>query len=303
MSPRKRASRIPLASGPVGDFVRFLVGPGRTLVVGLLILASSGGAWYLGWQRVRGDVLAAPAYTLSPDHIVVTNRPDWMSFDIREKVFRNASLQQALSIMDPDLNERITAAFSLQPWVAKVNHVVKQYPARVVVDLEYRRPVCVVNTCDQLIPVDVSGVVLPAWDLPPSELARYPRVECPDLSTPRGPVGEPWGDPRVVGAARIAQTLGDRWSTYRLRQIELLPTDAQNRMEDTVYEMRTHSHSRVIWGRAPGMEVPGEATTAEKLAYLDEEVRRYGNLEGPSGWSHVIDLPLEIKNQRSRRSQ
>lgn len=303
MSPRKRVSRIPLASSPIGDFVRFLVGPGRVFALGMMIVASFTGAWYWGWQQVHGDVLTSPAYMLSPDQIIVTNRPDWMSFDIREKVFHNASLRQTLSIMDPDLNEQITAAFSLQPWVAKVNRVTKQYPARVIVDLEYRHPVCVVNTCDQLIPVDVEGVVLPVWDIPPSEIARYPRVECPDLSTPRGPVGEPWGDPRVVGAARIAEALGDRWRNYRLRQIEVVPTTDQNQMEGTVFRMRTHSHSSIIWGRAPGMEVPGEAETAEKLAYLDAEVRKYGNLEGPSGWSHIINLPSEIRNQRSRRSE
>jgi len=302
MSPRKRASRIPFVS-PVGNFAGFVVGPGRTLALGLIVVSLFGGAWYWGWEEVHGDVLTSPAYQLSADDIVVTSRPAWMSFDIREKVFYDASLQQNLSIMDRNLNERIAAAFALHPWVAKVNGVRKSYSAGVVVDLEYRRPVCMVHTCGKFIPVDVEGYALPAWDIPRSEIGRYPRVECPDLSTPRGPSGDKWGDPRVLGAARIADALGDRWKKYRLRLIEPIASTRDGVNGGTEYLLRTHSHSKVVWGRAPGMEVAGEPSTEAKLAYLDEEVKRYGNLEGPNGWPRDIPLQLLIQNQRSGQSQ
>ena len=300
MCPRKRTSRIPLASGPMGDLVRFLFGPGRTLALGLAILGAFGAAWYWGWEQVRGDVLMSPAYTLSPDDIVVTNRPEWMGFDIREKVFRNASLRETLSIMDGDLNGRIAAAFSNDPWVAKVNRVRKCYPGGVEVDLEYRRPVCVVETCTGLIPVDIEGNALPAEDIPESEKERYPRIVCPDLSTPRGLPGDPWGDPRVLGAARLADALGDRWKSYRLRLIEPVPPTDNVRPGDSWYRLRTQSHSIVVWRRAPGMEIPGEPTTRDKLAYLDEEVRRYGNLEGRNGESREFDVVTHILNQRTQ---
>jgi hypothetical protein len=299
MSPRRRASRIPLVSGPLGDLAAFLVGPGRTLALGLIVVTLFGGGWYWGWQHVKGDVLSGATYTLSPDDIIVTDRPEWMSFDLREKVFRDASLQQDLSIMDHDLNERITAAFSLQPWVAKVKHVRKGHPAGVVVDLEYRRPVCIVYTCGQPIPVDVEGNALPAGDIARSEIVRYPRMECPDLSTPRGPVGDQWGDPRVLGAARIADALGDRWRRYRLRLIQPAPPQDSGRSGGIDYVLSTHSHSEIRWGKAPGMEIPGEPTTAEKLAYLDGEMERYGNLEGANGWPRTIDVRAEIQSRRS----
>ena len=51
------------------------------------------------------------------------------------------------------------------------------------------------------------------------------------------------------------------------------------------------------------MEVAGEPSTEAKLAYLDEEVKRYGNLEGPNGWPRDIPLQLLIQNQRSGQSQ
>ena len=300
MSPRKPASRTPIALGPLTEFAGFLVGPGRTVVLVALLFSLFGGACYWGWQEVHGDVLASPDYMLSPEDIVVTDRPAWMSFDIREKVFQNASLSQNLSIMDPDLTERIASAFSLHPWVAKVNRVTKRYPATVMVDLEYHRPVCVVCICDELIPVDVKGNHLPARDLPPSELERYPRFECADLSTPRGPVGDRWGDTRVVGAAQIAAALGDRWQRYHLDRIEAVPAADDNQLAHTVYRLYTRSGSRIIWGAAPGAKVASEPTTEEKIAYLDEEIRSYGTLEVSKDWRRDLDLLFEIPNRRQR---
>ena len=298
MSPRKRASRIPLVSGPLGDFASFLVGPGRTMALGMAALALFGSGWYWGWQQVQGDVLASSTYLLSPNDIAVTDRPEWISFDICEKVFRNASLRQDLSIMDRDLNERIAAAFSLQPWVAKVKRVSKGHPAGVVVDLEYRRPVCIVYTCGQPIPVDVEGIALPVGDIAPSELARYPRMECPDLTTPRGPVGDQWGDPRVLGAARIAAALGNRWREYRFRHIEPVPAEDGQENGGNDFILRTHSHSSVRWGKAPQTDLPGDPTTGQKLAFLDEQMQKFGSLEGPNGWPQTIDLPAELQNRR-----
>ncbi len=295
MSPPKRAPKRRLVPRPLANFVKFLAGPGRTMALALVMVSLFGSAWYWGWQQVRGDVVASTAYTLSPEDIVVTDRPSWMSFDISERVFRGGDLQQTLSIMDPNLNERIATAFSLRPWVAKVNRVSKRYPASVMVDLDYRHPVCMVHTGDGVIPIDVEGNALPQWDIPLSEVDRYPRLDWDSsgLSTPRGPAGEQWGDPRIVGAAEIAAALGDRWKSYRLQRIEPVLPDTK-RIGDTVYKLYTQSGSTVIWGRAPSMAVPGLPTTAEKLAYLDREIEEHGTLEGPNGHRQDISLPFLI---------
>ncbi|MHB8902763.1 MAG: cell division protein FtsQ/DivIB [Thermoguttaceae bacterium] len=299
MNARKRASRFSLLPRPVAQLARFLVGPGRTFALAALMLILFGAAWYWGWQQVHAEILASAEYLLSPEDIVVTDRPDWMTFDIREKVLRDASLNQNLSIMDPDLNERIASAFALHPWVAKVNRVRKLYPGTVVVDLEYRRPVCVVHSGGQLTPVDVEGNALPAGDLAPNEMDRYPRLVCADLSTRRGPVGEQWGDPRVLGAAEIAAALAGRWQSCHFDRIEILPAPDSNRVEDAVYQLHTRSGTIVIWGHAPGGKVAGDPGTAEKLAYLDDEIHRYGTLEGANDRPRLLDLPLLIANRRT----
>jgi hypothetical protein len=114
------------------------------------------------------------------------------------------------------------------------------------------------------------------------------------LSTPRGLSGDQWGDPRVVGAAEIAEALGDRWKTCGFHQIEPALA-ASKRIEDTIYKLRTRGRCTVIWGRAPGMDVPGEPTTAQKLAFLDKEMENYGTLEAPKGFRRDINLPFLIQ--------
>lgn len=298
MSPRKRASQFPLVPRPLANAARLAVGPARTPVLALLIILLFASAWYWGWQQVRGDVLASPEYMLTPDDIVVTNRPEWMRFDIREKVFRDASLHQNLSIMDPELNGRIAAAFANNPWVAKVHRVSKGLAGGIVVDLEYHVPVLMVYSRGQHIPVDVEGNALPRWDIPINEVHRYPRLDCDELSTPRGVVGDPWGDPRVAGAAEIAAALGNRWRKFHLDRIEPVSTSEGRRIPDVTYRLRTRSGSSVLWGHAPGLRVPGEPTADEKIAFLDAEVQRYGTLEGTNGWKREIDLLGEIRKGR-----
>lgn len=298
MSPRKRASKPSLLSGTLADVAKFLFGSGRAPALALIIVTLFGGAWYWGWQQVHADVTASAEYVLSPDDILVTNRPEWMGFDIRAQVFHDPGLQQNLSVMDPDLTERVSDAFALHPWVAKVHRVRKQHPAKVVVDLKYYEPVLMVHSANLIIPVDVEGNQLPQWDIPLNEALRYPRLDRGDLPTPRGLVGDPWGDPRVVGAAQIAAVLGERWKSYCLERIEPILDPASNQAANTIYELHTRGGSIVEWGRAPGVDIPGEPTTEEKLAYLDKEIAAYKTLEGPDGVDRRIPLRFLIRNQR-----
>ncbi len=300
MSPRKRASKFSLLYGPLAGATKFLIGAGRAPVLALMLVALFGGAWYWGWQQVHADVTTSSEYVLSPDDIVVTNRPEWMGFDIRTQAFQIAGLPQNLSIMDPDVTERVSRAFAVHPWVAKVHCVRKQHPAKVVVDLKYYEPVLMVHSPSQIIPVDVEGNQLPQWDIPVNEALRYPRLDRGDLPTPRGLVGDPWGDLRIVGAAQIAAALGDRWKLCRLERIEPIPDPVSKQAADTVYELHTRGGSIVEWGRAPGVDVPGEPTTEEKLTYLDRQIAVYKTLEGPDGVACRIPLRLLIRNQRSR---
>lgn len=207
MSSRNRKSNFSLIPEPLARGIGLLVGPARTPALAAVVVGLFAGAWWWSWQRVGADVLASDSYWLAPDDIVVSNEVDWIrSDDIRREVFHNASLESRLSIMDPELTERIAAAFSLHPWVARVRRVSKRHPAGLAVELEYRRPVCMVEAPGRLIPVDVEGNRLPDGDFALNQAVRFPRLT--DIETmPVGPPGTRWGDLRVADGAAIAAAL------------------------------------------------------------------------------------------------
>ena len=273
--------------GKLAKLVALLFGPARTATLLVLLVVLFCGGTYLVWQKVNPRVLASDQYAVTPREVEITPPPPWIHSGIRDEVFRDASLDGPLSIMDDDLTEHIGTAFSLHPWVARVRSVSKHHPARVVVELDYRRPVCMVEVTDGLLPVDVQGVVLPVGDFSPVEASRYPRLV--NVGTdPMGPVGTRWGDDRVVGGAEIASALGPVWKQLKLQRIVPLPTNSRNATKDYVYALFTRGGTRIIWGRAPGVNAPGELLPAEKISRLKWAAEKNGGLDNYG--SQVLDV-------------
>jgi hypothetical protein len=270
---------------------RLAIGPGRAWVLGATLLAVFGGGWYLVWREVRPRLLGSDQYLLRPENVEMTPLPEWIHTDVRAEVFRDASLGGPLSIMDEHLTERIAGAFSLHPWVAKVERVRKFHPARVQVGLAYRRPVLTVQAVQargELLPVDAEGVQLPRGDFSQVELSRYPRLVGID-TVPVGPVGTRWGDGRVVDAAEIAAAFGPAWHELKLERIVAAGLATASYGEDARYELFTRSGTRVLWGRGPATKMPSELPAADKVARLKKYAQENGSLEGPAG-PQVLDV-------------
>ncbi|HUY32216.1 MAG TPA: hypothetical protein VMV69_05500 [Pirellulales bacterium] len=254
-----------------------------TLAAGLL-----GAAGYAIWQSVREHVYQSSHYHLSLDDIFVTPQPEWIRADIKSEVVRDASVAGPLSLLDQRLLERLREAFALHPWVAQVERVSKRSPARVEVDLIYRRPVCMVQVPGGLFPVDVEGVLLLTADFSPLEASRYPRLSGIPLST-APPPGVRWPDERVLGGAEIAAALRDVWHEMEMHHIQLTLTSADDGGGGPEYEIMTRHGTRIVWGPAPGGDAPGRAAAADKVARLKRFFADRGTLEGARG-SQDVDL-------------
>jgi hypothetical protein len=287
-----------------GKILRWLVGPGRTMTLLVLVALAFGFGAYVVWRAVRGRVVSSEGYWVTVDAVEITPLPSWIHKKDREKdlcreVFLDASLAPPLWLLDEKLCEQLRVAFSANPWVAKVNDVRKYYPARVQVELVYRRPVCVVEIGSERLPVDVDGVLLPSEDLPTTEAARYPRLVGIEKAIGTL-VGRRWNDPRVAGAAQIADAFGPAWEKLGLEVIVPLekgvrtvfqgvPSDdgrrtgRENGSDPFSYELVTRGGTRILWGRAPHSAFPGESTPAEKVGRLEEYYKEHGTLEGTSG--------------------
>jgi len=280
MAATKKSGAAPGSAAALRLAFRLLRGPvGATLLVaGVLV-----GGWYAIWHVAGPRVLQSPRYVLSQENLDITPPPDWIHTDIRADVFRSLAFEGPLSIMDEGLAQRVGDAFALNPWVAKVVRVSKHHPARVKVDLEYRRPVCMVEVPGGLLPVDAQGVWLRSEDFSPVEAAQYPRLGGVD-SMPVGSVGMRWGDSRVVGGAEIAALLAPAWTELQLARI--VPSARPQSGEHYSFDLFTRGGTRIIWGLPPGAGVPVDVPAAEKLARLRQYAAAHGTLEG----SHQLDL-------------
>jgi hypothetical protein len=267
------------------------------LLIGIFTLLS-----YMAWQKIRTRVLGLPEYAVGPEQIQLTPPPPpWIfSTDLRVEVFNDLIRQGPLSIMDDDLNERVYAALLRQPWVAKVRQVSK-YKGTVKVDLEYRRPVCMVETPGGLIPVDIEGTLLPFEDFSPIEKAKYPKLTDVERG-PLGRVGTRWGDVRVVGGAEIANELLPLWTKLKLEKIVPRPSAvpasgtlnqsvAPIRPGDYHYEIIAHGGLRILWGHSGGDLSSGEPTPKQKIKKLEDFFNEHGQLDFP-GRPSELDLRI-----------
>jgi hypothetical protein len=286
MAAAKKGSSVPLVPPFISNGYRWLIGPGRPFALAMLIFGFFFGAWYFAWGSVGPWLLAQRDYQLTVEDVELTPPPKWIrNTKVREEgfLYLNVDPGKRLSLLDDDLVERIHKAYSLHPWVARVVSVQKFHPARVVVELEYRQPVCMVQVQDdpasEWTPIDGEGVVLPSDDFTALEKKQYPRVvgfETRPAATP----GVRWPDPRIHGAAEIAAAVQPAWERFGLEQIVAGASG---------YGLITRQGTRINWGRA-GTDLKGEPSAAEKAAKLDEYFKEHNSLNGPGGRPQNLDL-------------
>lgn len=305
MSARKtrKKRKTAVVPAPLVHLIGFVKGRGRAAALVGLCIAVFCGLWYAAWRRVGEDVLLAKEYWLTQQDLEFTPPPEWIHRNVPAEVFRDASLDSPLSITDENLVRRLAEAFSLHPWVAEVRRVSKHYPARVEVELVYRRPVLMVQVPGGLLPVDEVGVLLPSDDFSPLEAVRdYPRLVGVD-TVPVGPVGMRWGDARVLEGAEIADTFGSAWRDLNLDCIVPSALLEVGHAGEYSYELVTKGGTRILWGRAPGAETPGEPQAADKVARLVEYQKQNGTLEGPGGPQQLDVRTLGAAQNDSRTAR
>ncbi len=288
MSAAKRVSKS--AAGPVGDLAGWLFGRGRPVAAGFLVLAIFLLAWWWVWQQVGPRVTGAERYRLDLDDLHVTPQPDWVRADIRSEVYQALRLGGPLNLLDDDLSPRVAEGFARHPWVEQVKQVTRLPAAGVQVELEYRRPVCVVRVGERLQPIDHRSILLPPDRIPRVELERYPQLAGIDAA-PLATYGEPWGSVRVAGGAAVAKELAEVWEAWQLARIVPFPVVAPDGREQVQYSLFTEGGTRIVWGLPPGIDSPSEPTAEEKLARLKAFRAQQGMFDGPAG-------PLDLDVRR-----
>lgn len=292
MGSAKGSTWMKLLAVTIARLVKPAGGRGRHAIVGCIAVSVLILAAYFAWRKWGPEFTNHERFVLSPDKIEVTPQPAWIHADVKGEVFRDGSLKK-LKILDEQVAVKVASAFTLHNWVASVKRVSKHPGPRIVVDLEYRQPVAMVEVTQNgergLLPIDVSGVLLPTEDFSPKETRNYLRISA-DNTAPVGLVGTAWGDERIAAAARLASLLGSAWQPLGVYRIAVSSDrEEARRRADLVLELQSRKGSRVVWGKPPGQESSGEASASQKLARLAKYVQENGPLDS-SGVVVKIDL-------------
>lgn len=304
MSPTRQLRAV------LGALVLRLFRPldGKTWLFSAFVVfcAIAGVTSYHLWLKHGDQILRQPRYRLQPELLQVTEQPEWISSDVRQSAITAGRLHDA-NLLDKELVLQVKQAFGVQPWVKRVLRVNKRYPSSVEVELEYRRPVAMVEVpagmfpgydYEGLLPVDEEGYLLPI-ELSEQDAQAFPKIGGID-SSPAGPPGSPWGDVRVAEAAEIIVLLEDIWRPLELYRVTVPPRHSPgDEAPQDEFVLVTRKQRHYAWGSAPGKERQGEDRAADKATGLRAVLEKFGPLDA---WedersTHVSEL-IDRGNRR-----
>lgn len=291
--PRAAKSAPPPASAspPGPGWVRKTLFQPRVLIA----LAMVGAAFLLTpYVRQWLPILEQqPEYRFETAQLQVSAPNRWVPRSFVKQLVDEGRLPSHFSLLEKGLADRVAAGLAGYPWVKEVD-AVRVSRGGITAELKYRVPVLMIETRTGIYPVDRDSILLPPRDFAASDLQRFPKLANVP-TTPAGPAGTEWGDPIVLGAARLAEFLapdGDLsiyWERFQLESIEASErTAATVTLQDVVYELVTRGRSRIIWGRAPGAD-DLEPTVAQKLGRLESYFTGHGGFES-QGSPNRIDI-------------
>lgn len=300
-----RAAKKP--DEPALGFREWLFQPSRLLRFALLAAIPVLAPWF---YRQLPKLESREEYRLALDKVVIDPAPVApIPADLFEQVQKRAELPDELSVLDSKLPQQLAEAFTLHPWVARVVEVRNEFPAAVKVTVEYRQPVALVHVTNGYYAVDKDGILLPPQNFSKADAEHYIAVKG-ITSTPQNGAGQRWDDPAVTAAAKLADLLAPKWKQLQVATI-VAPRNvpASSDGDALQFDLETRTGSRILWGRAPGTQHPGELTPTQKLGRLNKYLAEFGSFDRPSGpyeidirhWQEITRRPLAASSANAAR--
>ncbi len=240
--------------------------PGGALLFAVMPLMILG---YFAWYHWGAEHLDKALYAVRLEDLTCTPQPTWIrSSDVKKEVYKNCGLDQ-LSLLDPQASATIARAFESHNWVARVQRVTKLSGGKVVVDVNYRRPVAMIRSDDPTAkgyyPVDEQAVILPTADFDPSQVMNYFVIQAEGATSVEGMA---FTDMRIRHALELCRFLESKRVELRLAKIQVVREEQWVSANPWLLFVSTSDNRRIFWGHAPGVESPGELQAPAKLARL-----------------------------------
>ncbi|MFO0940301.1 MAG: hypothetical protein U0930_05985 [Pirellulales bacterium] len=269
--------------------------PGGSLLFALIPLVVFG---YWGWYHYAAKRIDRTIYGLKLEHIEISTQPEWIKSSVLEEVFKTKKLDR-INALEPSANADIASAFETHPWVKSASRV-RKFGNNIMVDLVYRQPLAMINVPYRdnnsgkwsgrlhFYPVDQYGVVLPLADFSEDQVPQFILVDIENIDCI--PEGMAYSDIRVQHALKLAAYL-EGAGKRKLLGIQWVNVRRDNDVSSGkpwLLQLQTEDKQMIVWGHAPGDEVPGESSADRKIADLTNwlKVEREKGSQGGQ-----IDLP------------
>ncbi len=293
-----------------------LLNPGT---MGLIVSIATIAATIHLWNQHQSSIMGQEDFVLTADKIRLTQPPDWVDQDLRERTVHELILassaqsglppeslsvsqsepESPLSLLDTHLISRTGNVLQSIGWIESISSISKSRSG-VDVELTYRTPIGLVelnrktvsrwpqNKEEQLVPIDRMGIVLPDKVMNSKPLLRITLFE-PQRQDHFGDWTQ-WPDERIEESAAIGDFLKDHWQAFGFYRIMSYRLPNQPADASTPYQLWTDTRqaAKVIWGSPPGKELPGEAAAKTKLELLEKFYTEQGPMNQLS--AVVIDL-------------
>ena len=94
------------------------------------------------------------------------------------------------------------------------------------------------------------------------------------------------------------------WKKFKLTAIVVPQAGVAADTAEGVYSLRSEGGSRIVWGRAPGSDNPGELATDKKISRMLKYVTDFGGFDRPHGpyeidirhWQEISRKPLAARD-------
>jgi hypothetical protein len=258
-------------------------------------LGTAGGCIY-GLSWCRDQALCLPQYH-RPASIRLTNLPSWLrrpeNKHVVDEILRQASQVDARkhAIASDELAYMVACNLKQCPWVDQVVSIRKEeHKAVVSAECTYRMPTAWIQQLDRCYLVDGQGYRLPdRYD--PYQARQSGLVTLLGAAARPPEPGLAWPGEDVRAGLRLADML-QRYLRGKIAIIDV--GNYRGRADPLAPDIKLvprELSSEIFWGHAPDEEFDMELTALDKIRLLEDNLQRYGRIDGNRPYLDIRTTP------------
>lgn len=252
-------------------------------------------------RKVYAHYAMESQYQINLAPLEVLASPDWCNDPSFEDAIRSSmKLDGRVSLFDQDLIPRLLDKYENNPWVARVDSIEKQFPNKLSVKLELRRPVVLVelkkwNNRSFYYMVDKDSIRIPGEYYTVPNLPITLPIVVGVRNSPPLP-GQKWQDQGLTDAIDVACVFKqyDVYPKLDVAAIDITNSGGKRNKQSSELVILTKNHTQIEWGRPVNTDKPFELSAAEKIKNLCRVLEVSPQLQGIKMVKVQFDQPYIV---------